>query len=186
MQSGELVRFEGRPPASAAGATSPGLAGTIASTEVADGWLRVQAPSLAALGEALGLHGSAREDGDAIAERAGSHEPRERAGAAAAAGHSAAHRPPDDEVVHDPPSSPWSFSRSDHFPDGRPYLVPHRYARFSRTEQAPIGDAPGVGEHSRDVLARGRPERGEIDALVEERVVIQGAPFVLTALINYR
>jgi len=90
------------------------------------------------------------------------------------------------EVVRDPAIVAIELLEEHHFPDGRPYLVPHRYARFSRTEQAPICDAPGVGEHSRAVLTEAGLSAEEIDALVEERVVVHGQPFVLKELINYR
>jgi crotonobetainyl-CoA:carnitine CoA-transferase CaiB-like acyl-CoA transferase len=73
-----------------------------------------------------------------------------------------------------------------HFPDGHPYTVPNRHACFSRTEQAPIRDQPGVGEHSRAVLAEAGLTDAEIDALVAEKAVIDGKPFVPQALVNYR
>ena len=72
------------------------------------------------------------------------------------------------------------------FPDGRPYVVPHRYALFSRTEQAPIRDQPGVGEHSREVLAEAGLSPAEIEALIEQKVVIENPPFVVKVLVNYR
>lgn len=64
--------------------------------------------------------------------------------------------------------------------------MPHRYARFSRTEQVCISDQPGVGEHSREVLAEAGLTDAEIDALVAEKAVIEGKPFVVQALVNYR
>ena len=54
------------------------------------------------------------------------------------------------------------------------------------TEPAVIADAPGIGEHSRELLAEAGLSPDQIDALVEERAVVQGAPFILTELINYR
>jgi crotonobetainyl-CoA:carnitine CoA-transferase CaiB-like acyl-CoA transferase len=72
------------------------------------------------------------------------------------------------------------------FADGSPYLLPNRYARFSRTEHPPIGDAPGVGEHSREVLAEAGLSAAEIDALIADRVVIDGEPMILQGLVNYR
>ena len=50
MQSGELVRFEGRPPAQRGGRDFIGPSPADRFYRTADGWLRVQAPSLAALG----------------------------------------------------------------------------------------------------------------------------------------
>ena len=55
MQSGELVRYEGRPPAQRGGRDFVGPSPADRFYQTADGWLRVQAPGLAAVGEALGL-----------------------------------------------------------------------------------------------------------------------------------
>ena len=68
---------------------------------------------------------------------------------------------------------------------GRPSLVPNRYVRFSRTEQAILGDAPGVGEHSRAVLAEAGLSEAEIDALVDQRVMVHGSPLILKGLVSY-
>jgi crotonobetainyl-CoA:carnitine CoA-transferase CaiB-like acyl-CoA transferase len=186
MQSGELVRYEGRPPAQRGGRDFTGASPEQRLYPVADGWVRVQAPSLSAVGKALGLDGAAAEDAEAIAgaladsDRADVLERLHAAGVpAAAARHTS-------EVVQDPAVKAIELLEEHRFPDGRAYLVPHRYARFSRTEQAPIADAPGVGEHSREVLAEAGLTAEEIDALVSERVVVEGAPFILHELINYR
>jgi crotonobetainyl-CoA:carnitine CoA-transferase CaiB-like acyl-CoA transferase len=186
MQSGELVRYEGRPAAQRGGRDFAGPSPEQQFYPVSDGWVRVQAPTLAALGQALGLAGAAQADADAIASaladssRAAVLERLNGAGIPATpARHTA-------EVVHDPAIKSIELLEEHRFPDGRPYLVPHRYARFSRTEQAPLADAPGVGEHSREVLAEAGLSVEAIDALAQERVVIEGAPFVLTELINYR
>jgi crotonobetainyl-CoA:carnitine CoA-transferase CaiB-like acyl-CoA transferase len=148
--------------------------------------VRVQAPSAAALGEALGLTGAACQDPEVIAStlaaatRAGALKRLHKAGIpATAARHTS-------EVVHDPAIKALDLLEEHTFPDGRPYLVPHRYVRFSRTEHPPIGDAPGVGEHSREVLAEAGLDAAEIDALVGERIVIEGAPLIMKELINYR
>jgi crotonobetainyl-CoA:carnitine CoA-transferase CaiB-like acyl-CoA transferase len=90
------------------------------------------------------------------------------------------------EAAHDPAILAVDLAEKHHFPDGKPYLVPNRYARFSRTEHPPVGDAPGVGEHSRDVLAEAGLSPAEIDALIQEKAVLQGAPLILQALVNYR
>jgi crotonobetainyl-CoA:carnitine CoA-transferase CaiB-like acyl-CoA transferase len=186
MQSGELVRYEGRPPALRGGRDFAGPSPEQRFYAVSDGWVRVQAPSLAVLGKALGLEGAAQADAQAIASalaastRAAVLERLHEAGVPATpARHTA-------EVVQDPAVKSIELLEEHRFPNGRPYLVPHRYARFSRTEQAPLADAPGVGEHSREVLTEAGLSAEEIDALVRERVVIEGAPFILTELINYR
>jgi crotonobetainyl-CoA:carnitine CoA-transferase CaiB-like acyl-CoA transferase len=89
-------------------------------------------------------------------------------------------------VARDPAIAAIELLETHHFPDGRAYMIPHRYARFSRTEQPSLADAPGIGQHSRELLAEAGLSPDQIDALVDERAVVQGAPFILTELINYR
>jgi crotonobetainyl-CoA:carnitine CoA-transferase CaiB-like acyl-CoA transferase len=96
-------------------------------------------------------------------------------------------RPPHTtEVACDPAVAAVDLLEEHRFPSGQPYLIPSRYARFSRTEQAPLADAPGIGEHSREVLVEAGLSPAEVDALVQEKVVVEGLPFVLQALVNYR
>jgi crotonobetainyl-CoA:carnitine CoA-transferase CaiB-like acyl-CoA transferase len=186
MQSGELVRFEGRPPAQRGGRDFVGPSPVDRFYQTADGWLRVQAPSLAALAEALGLAGARFRDPNAV-EAALAAMPLARAlEQLNGAGIPAVPSRHTTEVARDPAIVATGLVEEHCFPDGKPYLIPSRYARFSRTEQAPLADAPGIGEHSRDVLMEAGLSAEEIDDLIEQRIVIQGAPLVLQALVNYR
>jgi crotonobetainyl-CoA:carnitine CoA-transferase CaiB-like acyl-CoA transferase len=90
------------------------------------------------------------------------------------------------DLANDPKLADADLLLECRFPDGRPYLVPHRYARFSRTEQAGIVGPPGIGEHSREVLAEAGLPDEQLDALVADGVIVDGSPFVLTQLVNYR
>ncbi len=192
MQSGELARFEGRPPALRGGRDFLGPAPADRFYRTSDGWLRVQASSLAALAEALGLAPAHLEEPRsalvpaAIAEALASTPLASALDRLRGAGIPAAPARHPLEVARDPAIAAAELLVERRFPDGRPYLVPHRYAGFSRTEQGPIADAPGLGEHSREMLAEAGLSDSEIEALIEQNVVIQGAPFVLTELVNYR
>jgi crotonobetainyl-CoA:carnitine CoA-transferase CaiB-like acyl-CoA transferase len=185
MQSGELVRYEGRPEPQLGGRDFTGPAPEDRFYPVSDGWVRVQAPTLAALGEALGLHGTSG-DPDAVAGALATMPRATALERLTGAGIPAVPARQTTEVVHDPAVAAIDLLEEHHFPDGRPYTVPHRYARFSRTEHPPIADAPGVGEHSREVLGEAGLDAATIDSLIEERVVIQGSPMVMKELINYR
>src|SRR5439155_14815598 len=102
MQSGELVRFAGRPPACRGGRDFLGPSPTDRFYRTADGWLRLQAPSLAALADALGLPRTHFEDPAAVADRLLSTpraSARERLNAA---GVLAAPAPPPSEVPRGP------------------------------------------------------------------------------------
>jgi crotonobetainyl-CoA:carnitine CoA-transferase CaiB-like acyl-CoA transferase len=186
MQSGELVRYEGRPPAQRGGRDfiGPSPADRFYRTE--DGWLRVQAPSLAAIGEALGLPHGRQDDPEAIETALASLPVAKAVKRMNGAGVPAVPSRLTTEVAADPAIAAIELVSEHRFPDGRPYLVPHRYARFSRTEQAPIRDQPGVGQHSREVLAEAGLSEAEIEALIERKVVVENPPFVVQALVNYR
>jgi crotonobetainyl-CoA:carnitine CoA-transferase CaiB-like acyl-CoA transferase len=186
MQSGELVRFGGRPPAPRGGRDYLGPSPADRFYRAADGWIRVQAPSLAALAEALSLPAASREDPVAVEERLESTPMGRALELLRGNGIPAVSARHPVELVSDPAVVAAELLTERHFPDGRPYTVPHRYARFSRTEQAALADAPGVGEHSREVLAEAGLGEAEIEALIEQEVARQGTPFVLSELVNYR
>jgi crotonobetainyl-CoA:carnitine CoA-transferase CaiB-like acyl-CoA transferase len=88
---------------------------------------------------------------------------------------------PDDAVLRDA-----DMFATLHMQDGTPFFVPNRYARFSRTEECRVFEAPGIGEHSREVLAEAGLSELEIDALLETGVLKQGEPFRVVALQSYR
>ena len=70
--------------------------------------------------------------------------------------------------------------------DGTPYLSPQRYARFSRTQTRATFESPGLGEHSREVLAEAGIDAARIEALLNTSAVRQGGPFRLAAIQTYR
>jgi crotonobetainyl-CoA:carnitine CoA-transferase CaiB-like acyl-CoA transferase len=186
MQSGELVRYEGRTPPLRGGRDFKGPSPADRYYRAADGWVRVQAPSLEAIGEALGLPRVHQGDGRAVSDAVAATpagailERLRRAGIPAVL----ARQPLD--LWHDQKLADAELFLECRFPDGRPYLVPHRYARFSRTEQQSIIGAPGVGEHSRAVLAEAGLSDEELDELVADRAIVEGPPFALTQFVNYR
>src|SRR5262249_61410071 len=127
------------------------------------------------LATALGLARAASEDSAAIADALASAPLASALARLSGAGIPAAPTRFPADVARDPAVAAAELLADLRLPDGKPYLVPHRYARFSRTEPAPIADAPGVGEHSRAVLAEAGLSEAEIDALIEQKVVVQGS-----------
>ncbi|MGE3909657.1 MAG: CoA transferase, partial [Chloroflexota bacterium] len=186
MQSGELVRFGGRPPAQRGGRDFAGPSPADRFYRTADGWLRVQAPSLTALGEALGLSRAHQDDAEAVATSLAAQPLADALRTLTEAGIPAAAARQPLDLARDPALADAELLLECRFPDGRPYLVPHRYARFSRTEQDAISEPPGIGEHSREVLSEAGLDAATIDNLAHRGIVIEGTPFVLTALVNYR
>ena len=70
--------------------------------------------------------------------------------------------------------------------DGSPYYTAGRYARFARTEQTAALTPPGLGEHSREVLAEIGLDPAAIDALAAAGVIVDGEPMRLGAFFEYR
>jgi crotonobetainyl-CoA:carnitine CoA-transferase CaiB-like acyl-CoA transferase len=186
MQSGEMVRYEGRTPPQQGGRDFPGPSPADRYYRVADGWLRVQAPSLSALSEALGGGGPHQDDAQAIAEALAVMPVAVALNKLRCAGIPAVPARQPLDLATDPALATADLLLECQFTDGRPYLVPHRYARFSRTEQDGICAPPGIGQHSRAVLAEAGVSDEQLDALVEQGTIVDGTPFVLTALVNYR
>lgn len=191
MQSGELVRFAGRPPAVRGGRDFTGPSALDRFYRVRDGWLRLQAPhadklraagllpdldsaaSDAELGRALADALESRSLADALACLSGALVP------------AAAVRGPH-ELPLDPHLCELEVFAKHYLQDGTPYLSPQRYARFSRTQTQATFESPGLGEHSRQVLAEAGVDAARIQALLDAGVLKQGESFRLAAIQTYR
>jgi crotonobetainyl-CoA:carnitine CoA-transferase CaiB-like acyl-CoA transferase len=184
LQTGEIVRYPGRPPAPSGGRDYLGADPFDRYYQVSDGWVRLHAPrpgavSAAAL-TAAGLPADpaafAADPGAALATALGgltaqaAADRLNRAGVAAVPARrvSAAVRDPrliQSEFVHVRPGA-----------DGAPYVTPGRLACFSRTPRFGPLRSPGTGEHSREALAAAGLSAAEIEALVSAGTVIAGDP----------
>jgi crotonobetainyl-CoA:carnitine CoA-transferase CaiB-like acyl-CoA transferase len=90
------------------------------------------------------------------------------------------------QIAADPAIRQLQVFATRHMLDGTPYLSTHRYARFSRTEEQTIFEPPGLGEHSREILAEAGLPAAQIDRLIATGVVKQGSPFQVVTIQNYR
>ncbi|MFC4944248.1 CoA transferase [Pseudonocardia sp. GCM10023141] len=176
MQSGELVEFPGRAAVRRGGDDYRGPATGDRHHRTRDGWVRVQATpqqweSAAPEVERL-LAGEC-----ATAEIVALLRCR---GIAA----TAARRPA--EVPSDPALRAAEAFQEHHRADGRPYLTPGRIAHFGRTPQSRRLTAPGLGEHTREVLTEAGLGPVEIDDLLAAGAVTTGEPFVVDELLAYR
>lgn len=70
--------------------------------------------------------------------------------------------------------------------DGESFMQTGRYAGFSRTQRRGPMSPPGNGEHSRAILTTAGFNEDEIDSLVEQGVVFDGAPIAHVLPITYR
>jgi crotonobetainyl-CoA:carnitine CoA-transferase CaiB-like acyl-CoA transferase len=181
MQSGELVRFAGRPPALRGGRDFAGPSALDRFYPVADGWVRLQAPDFQSL-RAAGLPESQAELGDALAALPLT----EALARLTAAGIPAAPAQTPLQLSTDPSVQDLELFSAHHLQDGTPYFATGRYAQFSRTQEHAVFAAPGLGEHSRTILAEAGVSPTEIEKLIETGVVKQGGPFHVVAIQNYR
>jgi crotonobetainyl-CoA:carnitine CoA-transferase CaiB-like acyl-CoA transferase len=191
MQSGELVRFPGRPPAVRGGRDHVGPSALERFYQVSDGWLRLEAPDESALRRAGLLDGSpsGMTDADLTAALSDALSDRtlpEALACLSAAGVPAAPARQPGELTVDPELFDLDMFATYHMHDGTPFFVANRYALFSRTQEAVLFTPPGLGEHSRQVLAEAGVNASEVDALIEAGVVKQGTPFQVIGIQSYR
>jgi crotonobetainyl-CoA:carnitine CoA-transferase CaiB-like acyl-CoA transferase len=191
LQSGELVRFANRPPAIRGGRDFAGPSALDRFYRVADGWLRLQAADTRSLQSAGVLPAQALPQTDAelcslLAEALARRPQAEVLECLNAAGISAAPVRTPLQLATDPALQALGLFATHHLQDGTPYFAGARYARFSRTEEQAVFEAPGLGEHSREVLAEAGVSSNEIDELIAAGLVRQGPPFQVVAIMNYR
>jgi crotonobetainyl-CoA:carnitine CoA-transferase CaiB-like acyl-CoA transferase len=191
LQSGELVRFAGRPPAMRGRRDFAGPSALDRFYRVADGWLRLQALDTRSLQTAGVLPAQALPQADAelcdLLAEALAHRPQaEVLECLNAAGIPAAPVRTPLQLVLDPAMQACGLFAKHHLQDGTPYFAGARYAHFSRTAEQAVFEAPGLGEHSREVLAEAGLSTAEIDELIAAGVVKQGQPFQVVAIMSYR
>jgi crotonobetainyl-CoA:carnitine CoA-transferase CaiB-like acyl-CoA transferase len=191
MQSGELVRFAGRAAAVRGGRDHAGPSALDRYYATGDGWLRLQAPDVQSLQAAGLLQACTTSSTDAelaamLATCLASMTVQEALTRLNAAGiPCAAARQPAD-LLGDPSLADLDMFAGQHMQDGTPFYVVNRYARFSRTEECAVFVAPGIGEHSCQVLEEAGVPRADVEALVQAGAVKQGGPFRVVGIQNYR
>jgi len=191
MQSGELVRFKGRRPSVRGGCDFEGPSALDRFYRTRDGWLRLQAPDVAALQRAGIVHetetGSTDLDLTAVIQKYfESKGMAEAVAELASAGVPAVPARIPGDLPDDPELRDLDMFTTLHMQDGTPFYATNRYARFSRTQEQRVFTAPGIGEHSRDVLADAGVPAAEIDSLIASGALKQGEPFTVVAIQNYR
>lgn len=194
MQSGEIVRFEGRAPARTGGSDFQGPSALDRYYRTEDGWVRLQAAPHQA--EVLAGDGwlPATADAswpdqdleDALA-KAFAHltsvEAVERlARVSVPAG--AAIRPVD--LLANPGVQASDTYHEYPMADGGSSFAPGRTSSFSRTQQTGVLTAPGLGEHSREILAEVGVPATRIQQLLDEHVIAAEGPLQLRTLESYR
>jgi crotonobetainyl-CoA:carnitine CoA-transferase CaiB-like acyl-CoA transferase len=189
MQSGELVRYAGRPAAETGGRDYPGPSALSRYYRCANGWVRIHLPDAAAAVRA-GLASSADLPEPALAGSL----------AAALAGLTSekiadlvtphggivARGRDNKELLFDPATVEDGHIGAITWPDGNQTYWPRQYASFSLHDENPMMTTPGMGEHSREVLLEAGLEEPAVDRLIRAGVVVQGGPLLSVAGIGYR
>jgi crotonobetainyl-CoA:carnitine CoA-transferase CaiB-like acyl-CoA transferase len=193
MQLGELVRFPGRPAGQTGGRDHRGRGPLDRFYPVAGGWVRVEAgpehlPALAAAGLLGGGEPPASLDAaDAALAAALADRPRDDAVARlTAAGVPAAPARRFEELPGDAGLVDAEVLHEHQRPDGPPYWTAGRFACFSRTAQRARMIAPGLGEHSREILLESGLPEAAVQELVADRVVVQGSRLSPRTNLDYR
>jgi crotonobetainyl-CoA:carnitine CoA-transferase CaiB-like acyl-CoA transferase len=193
-QSEELVQVKGRPPAHRGGRDFPGPGPLDRSYATADdGWVRLQADpatgpaQLREAGFTDGAEPATDEDWTSHLAAAFAALPRDEAirrlteaGIPAAASRRLLELPQDADFTA------FEILTTLERGDLGPTLAPSRYAAFSRTRQDKLLLAPGVGEHSTEILSEAGLTEDEIAALLESGAIRQGRPIIYRSFLAYR
>jgi crotonobetainyl-CoA:carnitine CoA-transferase CaiB-like acyl-CoA transferase len=187
LQSGGLVRYEGRPAPPRGSRDHRGPGPLDRYYQAADGWVRVEARSIASLAAAgVPVGGEADERADRVAGWFRSLPAHEAVTRLTRADVPAAVARRQSEMVSDSRLMAREYLEVVPRADGGVYYLPGRLAFFSRTQRRGTLASPGVGEHTRRVLEGHGLDRAEIDALLAGGVVVEGAPYQVKIRPNYR
>ncbi|TQC49186.1 hypothetical protein EEB14_10900 [Rhodococcus sp. WS4] len=192
MQSGELVRYAGRPAAETGGRDFPGPGPLSRFYPCADGWVRVHLHSTAQAVDAgfLPEVSRAEEDADTLAELIGTAvsalTSADVVAAVTWAGGAAVRARDFREVVDDPELLADGHVTELVWPDGNSTFLPHRLVTFSGHAQYPVMRATGHGEFSRELLGEAGLSGAEIEELIGAGVVVVGEPMHSVVGVGYR
>jgi crotonobetainyl-CoA:carnitine CoA-transferase CaiB-like acyl-CoA transferase len=194
MQLGELVRFNGRPEARTGSQDFQGPSALDRYYQVADGWVRLQSstdaiPDLRSVGLLPEKADSSWSDDELRKELSSSFavvKGQDIVALLTSRGVAAVVARYLYDVVTDNELAAIGLFQRHPAEDGKVVLVPGEFVKFSRTVRSKSLVAPGLGEHTKEVLIEAGLTAEEIDSLVSERVVAIGEPFRLSSVSTYR
>ena len=186
MQSGELVRYAGRPPAETGGRDFPGPSPLSRFYACADGWTRLH---LDAASDALSAGFADDVDGDLAAQIStalADLTTDQVAKLAAEVGGVATRGRDFREVVNDPEHLGDGHVVELTWPDGNSTFLPHHLASFPAHTPHDVLRASGHGEFSREVLAEAGLSADEVESLIAAGTVVVGEPMYSVLGVGYR
>ena len=186
MQSGELVRYDGRPAAETGGRDFAGPSALSRFYACADGWVRLHLGS-AADAVAAGLATDASGDlavqiGDALATLTSEQVAELAESVGGVAPRARDYR----EVVNDPAHLDDGHVAELVWPDGNSTFLPHHLAEFGRHEPHGVLGATGHGEYTREILAEAGLTPEQVETLLLAGTVVEGEPMHSIMGVGYR
>ena len=193
LQTGETIRYPGRPPALTGGRDFLGSDPFDRYYETSDGWVRlsvkpdsVTAAALTEAGVAVDPAVFGADPGKALATALAG-----LTSTAAADRLNRAHVPAVaarrvSGVIRDPQLVLSEFVHARPGTEGNGFVTPGRLACFGRTPRFGPMHSPGVGEHSRETLRSAGLTDAEIDALIGAGTVVPGEPMPQSLPMAYR
>jgi crotonobetainyl-CoA:carnitine CoA-transferase CaiB-like acyl-CoA transferase len=194
LQTGEIVRYEGRPPARQGGRDYLGTDPLDRFYRTIDGWVRVQAPhpaevtaeSLATAGIGVDSARYAADPGAALGAALAGYTSDDAADRLNRARVAAVPARRVSGVVRDPQLLLSEFAHVRPGADGDCYATPGKLASFSRTPRFGPMRSPGIGEHARDVLRTAGLTDPEVDELIGSGTVTAHGPMPQSLPTAYR
>lgn len=188
LSSGEIVRFAGRIPAIRGGRDFKGADSLHRLYAVSDGWIRVDAGRTSPTVDDLRAAGLDIADVsvDGVAAALAPLTAREAIERLARARLPATRARRVSELFRDGDLAREEFAHLRRSENGGTIATPGRYATFSRTQRSGPLTPPGVGEHSRAVLARAGVQEDDIDRALADTVIGDGDPLPLSLGAIYR
>jgi crotonobetainyl-CoA:carnitine CoA-transferase CaiB-like acyl-CoA transferase len=194
LQTGELVRYDGRPEAGRGGRDYQGALPFDRFYKTSDGWVRIQAVDgagitlgrLAAAGIETDPATFAADPAAALSAALAPHTSEDAAEKLNFARIAAVPARRVSSVIRDPRLVLSEFTHVRPGSDGSPFVTSGRLAAFSRTVRSGPMASPGVGEQSRDVLRDAGLTDPEIDELISSGVVVSGDPMPQALPAAYR
>jgi crotonobetainyl-CoA:carnitine CoA-transferase CaiB-like acyl-CoA transferase len=194
LQTGEIVRYEGRPPAVTGGRDHLGTDPFDRYYQASDGWVRLHAPdpaqvsaaSLAAAGLPVGTAAFQADPGAALAAALAGLTAQAAADRLNCARIAAVPARRVSGVVRDPQLIAAEFVHVRPGANGGGYVTPGRMAGFSRTPRFGPLRSPGTGEHSREALRTAGLTDAEIESLIDAGTVVAGGPMAQALPHAYR
>lgn len=191
LQAAELVTYPNRPVSRTGGRDFPGPSAIDRFYAVIDGHVRLQAESLVpeqwnAAGLPLQAEAMKEDAAAEIARVLRNHTRSQAVTLLTKAGVPAASSRTLRELTHDAALHERQLLGRFTALDGQRFITTNRFTEFSRTTVRNYFQAPGLGEHSLELLRQFGTDEQTIKELVRANTVIDGEPAAITYLPPYR